>query len=212
MPVTLEPIGAFGLTSDFWNLPAVTAEGKPIDYFTFSGWWHAKPTWDVRALTHWELVALHPVSGVPATEHVLCLVRIQEDDLPTEGGSREQVPPAFPEDISNHLGFSPDQLEALIAWLRSRGVPSDSSFDGGRIFEPWDIEAHIPQSHRSTLERFSQEVPSKLITWWCSGAKPLISRCGGLLGGWETTRPGQVWSLLIVRIAEHVEQVRHGVE
>jgi hypothetical protein len=71
---------------------------------------------------------------------------------------------------------------------------------------------HIPQSHRSTLERFSQEVPSKRITWWCSGAKPLISRCGRLLGGWETTGPGQVWSLLIVRIAEPVEQVRQGVD
>ncbi len=140
MPVTLEPIGAFGLTSDFWNLPTDTAEGKPIDYFTFSGWWHAKRTWDVRALTHWELVALHPVSGVPATEQVLRLVHVEEDDLPEESGSREQVPPAFPEDFSTYLRFSPDHLEALIAWLRSRGVPTDSSFDGGRIFEPVDIE------------------------------------------------------------------------
>ncbi|HEV2460026.1 MAG TPA: hypothetical protein VGS80_16840, partial [Ktedonobacterales bacterium] len=44
--VTLEPIGSFGFSPAFWNLPVVTPEGESIEYFTFSS------RWDMRLLTH----------------------------------------------------------------------------------------------------------------------------------------------------------------
>jgi hypothetical protein len=136
MPVTLEPISHFGFTPAFWNLPAVTPEGESIEYFTFSS------RWDLRLLTDWELVAVQS-AGMPATEQVIRLVHIEENDLPDEDQTGEVAVPSFPEEVKNAIGFSPAELDALIAWLHARAAPALDEAEGRRIFESVAVETLV---------------------------------------------------------------------
>jgi hypothetical protein len=96
----------------------------------------------MRLLTHWELVAVQP-AGMPAAQHVVRLVHIEEEDWPDEDQMGEMAGPSFPEDIGNFIALSPAEFGALIAWLHVRVASSRVEVDGGRIFEPVAIDTLV---------------------------------------------------------------------
>jgi hypothetical protein len=140
MPVTLEPIAAFELKPAFWNLPTATSDGKPIDYFTFSGRWNQYPTRDVRALTEWQLVATQQLD-TPEGSILARLTHVHDHDLWDEQGHRyEGDEPMLPEERTDSLLLTPDQFDALVVWLRKQSASAYDLHEASLFFEPLDSE------------------------------------------------------------------------